>query len=193
MSVCDLAREHRCADGRCVSRDWLCDGDHDCLDKSDEFNCCELPPPVTPQLVDNRLWIWAMFPEGRKQGTAHTKYGGLDPRKSTLKILYQHACQGQRCCCKQRKSDSFPQSELPIPEQRGDEGPTCFVPSFPPSGNISCAHNPQFPFGTLDTTHTKGCYYHHQDMRPLTLVEVHNLMLLKKQQTPVVSCCSLWG
>lgn len=41
VSVCDLAHEHRCADGRCVSRDWLCDGDHDCLDKSDELNCCE--------------------------------------------------------------------------------------------------------------------------------------------------------
>ncbi|XP_008298554.1 atrial natriuretic peptide-converting enzyme [Stegastes partitus] len=37
--VCDPTREHRCADGRCVSRDWLCDGDHDCLDKSDELNC----------------------------------------------------------------------------------------------------------------------------------------------------------
>lgn len=57
VSVCDLAREHRCADGRCVSRDWLCDGDHDCLDKSDELNCCESPPHVTPQLIDNRLWI----------------------------------------------------------------------------------------------------------------------------------------
>ncbi|KAF1381084.1 hypothetical protein PFLUV_G00170820 [Perca fluviatilis] len=38
-SVCNLATEHRCGDGRCVSRDWLCDGDHDCLDKSDELNC----------------------------------------------------------------------------------------------------------------------------------------------------------
>lgn len=46
VSVCDLAREHRCADGRCVSREWLCDGDHDCLDKSDELNCCESPRPV---------------------------------------------------------------------------------------------------------------------------------------------------
>lgn len=55
VSVCDLAREHRCADGRCVSRDWLCDGDHDCLDKSDELNCCESPPHVTPQLINNRL------------------------------------------------------------------------------------------------------------------------------------------
>lgn len=103
-----------------------------------------------------------MFPEGRKQGTAHTKYGGLGPCESSLKTLYQHACQGQRCCCWRRKSASFPQSELPIPEQRGDEGPICFVPSFPPSGYIGCAHNPQFPFGTLDTTHTKRRYYHHQ-------------------------------
>lgn len=101
-----------------------------------------------------------MFPEERKQGTAHTKYGGLGPRESSLKTLYQHAC--QLCCCRQGKSASFPQSELPIPEQRGDEGPICFVPSFRPSGNIGCAHNPQFPFGILGTTHTKRRYYHHQ-------------------------------
>lgn len=50
VSVCDLAREHRCADGRCVSRDWLCDGDHDCLDKSDELNCCESLRPVQTRL-----------------------------------------------------------------------------------------------------------------------------------------------
>uniref|UniRef100_A0A3P9DKF6 Uncharacterized protein n=1 Tax=Maylandia zebra TaxID=106582 RepID=A0A3P9DKF6_9CICH len=41
FTVCEVAREHRCGDGRCVSRDWLCDGDHDCLDKSDELNCCD--------------------------------------------------------------------------------------------------------------------------------------------------------
>ncbi|MEQ2177979.1 hypothetical protein GOODEAATRI_009321 [Goodea atripinnis] len=39
VTVCNLSREHRCGDGRCVSKDWLCDGDHDCLDKSDELNC----------------------------------------------------------------------------------------------------------------------------------------------------------
>ena len=44
VSVCDPVREHRCSDGRCVSTDWLCDGDHDCLDKSDELNCCECDP-----------------------------------------------------------------------------------------------------------------------------------------------------
>ncbi|CAL8383949.1 unnamed protein product [Arctogadus glacialis] len=33
------SREHRCGDGRCVSNDWLCDGDHDCVDKTDEVNC----------------------------------------------------------------------------------------------------------------------------------------------------------
>ncbi|KPP79606.1 atrial natriuretic peptide-converting enzyme-like [Scleropages formosus] len=38
-AVCDPDKEHRCGDGRCITKDWLCDGDHDCIDKSDEVNC----------------------------------------------------------------------------------------------------------------------------------------------------------
>lgn len=38
---CHPTKEHRCGDGRCITVEWVCDGDHDCVDKSDEVNCCE--------------------------------------------------------------------------------------------------------------------------------------------------------
>ena len=40
---CNPVEEHRCGDGRCIAIAWVCDGDHDCVDKSDEVNCCECP------------------------------------------------------------------------------------------------------------------------------------------------------
>ena len=33
--------EYTCGDGTCVSGLWLCDGDVDCTDGSDEDNCSE--------------------------------------------------------------------------------------------------------------------------------------------------------
>ncbi|XP_033182549.1 G-protein coupled receptor GRL101-like [Anabas testudineus] len=42
-SVCDMADVHRCGEGGCVPKSYLCDGDYDCMDRSDEFNClCNL-------------------------------------------------------------------------------------------------------------------------------------------------------
>ncbi|XP_033182595.1 atrial natriuretic peptide-converting enzyme-like [Anabas testudineus] len=42
-SVCDKADVHHCGDGHCVPKSYLCDGDYDCMDRSDELNCsCNL-------------------------------------------------------------------------------------------------------------------------------------------------------
>lgn len=41
--VCD-ANEHKCLDaGNCITDRWVCDGDRDCKDGSDELNCRKSP------------------------------------------------------------------------------------------------------------------------------------------------------
>ena len=41
--VCD-DNEHKCLDaGNCITNRWVCDGDRDCKDGSDELDCRKLP------------------------------------------------------------------------------------------------------------------------------------------------------
>jgi len=37
---CDID-ESACTNGACIPRDYVCDGDYDCTDRSDESNCCK--------------------------------------------------------------------------------------------------------------------------------------------------------
>ncbi|XP_074655735.1 basement membrane-specific heparan sulfate proteoglycan core protein-like [Tubulanus polymorphus] len=36
---CDPAHEARCTNRQCIAKDYVCDGDYDCADRSDEANC----------------------------------------------------------------------------------------------------------------------------------------------------------
>lgn len=41
--------EYRCSNKRCVLKTWVCDGEDDCGDRSDEINCGTSPPGSTCQ------------------------------------------------------------------------------------------------------------------------------------------------
>ena len=38
---CSAGNEATCRNGQCIPRDYVCDGDYDCEDRSDETSCCE--------------------------------------------------------------------------------------------------------------------------------------------------------
>ena len=39
---CHPSQEFLCKDkSRCIPKSWQCDRDNDCVDKSDELDCCE--------------------------------------------------------------------------------------------------------------------------------------------------------
>lgn len=48
--ACELYEFGCIDDGRCIPANWICDGEDDCFDGSDETqNCTRLPGPIKPK------------------------------------------------------------------------------------------------------------------------------------------------
>ncbi|XP_072040765.1 basement membrane-specific heparan sulfate proteoglycan core protein-like [Amphiura filiformis] len=57
------ANQATCRNGECIARDYICDGDYDCADRSDEYNC-GTPAPCEPNefrcsngFCAQKIWI----------------------------------------------------------------------------------------------------------------------------------------
>lgn len=46
-----------CDDGSCISRDWLCDGEKDCVNGVDEKNCTQFKQPCDDDLSKQLLQV----------------------------------------------------------------------------------------------------------------------------------------
>ncbi|XP_076132161.1 uncharacterized protein LOC143114439 isoform X16 [Alosa pseudoharengus] len=57
--------KYQCGNGQCIQRDWVCDGDPDCMDWSDERNCSAGYDRVTQNPQWNSMSMTPNGPRGR--------------------------------------------------------------------------------------------------------------------------------
>ena len=58
--ACDEKTLFQCMSGECIKTESLCDGDLDCVDRTDESNCSKCPI-MQQSLVFRNLWIIEML------------------------------------------------------------------------------------------------------------------------------------